>query len=344
MSPAATRASPRLVAMVAYPGAQTLDVVGPLEVFALANQHLAAGTGHDAYRIEVLAREAGPLRSASGLGLIADRSFRRIRTGIDTLLVAGGDVADAARDPVLRRWLQRQAPRVRRLGSVCSGAFVLAEAGLLDGRTATTHWAAAGLFARRYPRVTLDADALFVHDGNVYTSAGITAGMDLALALVEEDHGHAVALTVARRMVLFLKRPGGQSQFSQHLLAQTQTPDTLQGLPHWILEHLDDDLSVESLAARAAMSPRNFARVFARATGQTPAKFVERARLERARMQLEESARSVDEVADACGFGSGERMRRTFLRHLGVPPHDYRQRFRRRPGATTASGRERTFA
>jgi len=318
--------------MVAFPGAQTLDVVGPLEVFALVGARLAEferSRTTPPYSIEVLAAAAGPLPMASGLTLVADRAFSSVRGGIDTLLVAGGDVYQAATDPVLRTWLQRQAPRVRRLASVCSGAFILAEAGLLDGKRATTHWAATALLARRYPQIEVDADALFVRDGNIYTSAGITAGMDLALALVEEDHGHEVALTVARQMVLFLKRPGGQSQFSRHLAAQMLPADSLKGLPAWILANLSADLAVEALAARAAMSPRNFARVFLRETGHTPAKFVELARLEHGRQLLEESAASLDEIAAACGFASGEHMRRTFQRHIGVCPHDYRRRFRR---------------
>ena len=184
---------------------------------------------------------------------------------------------------------------------------------------------------RRYPRITVEPDSIFVRDGTVYTSAGVTAGIDLALALVEEDLGRSIALATARRLVVFLKRPGGQSQFSSHLAAQEVASGALRDLPAWILDHLDEDLAVERLAARVAMSPRNFARVFRRETGTTPAKYVERARVEAARRRLEDGRDGLGEVATACGFGSGEHMRRTFLRHVGVVPHDYRRRFRMEP-------------
>jgi transcriptional regulator GlxA family with amidase domain len=323
------RAAPRHVALVAFAGAQCLDVTGPLEVFALAaDEQARLNPAQPApYTREVLAAQAGPVRMSSGLQIIADRAYPTVRRGVDTLIVAGGDVRAAAADANLRRWLQNAAPRVRRLASVCSGAFILAEAGLLDGRRVTTHWSVTGLLARHYPRVTVEPDAIFVRDGNVYTSAGVTAGIDLALALVEEDLGHNVALAVARRLVVFLKRPGGQSQFSTHLAAQTAPSGRLQDLPEWILDHLDADLSVERLAARLAVSPRTFARVFRRETGGTPAKFVERARIDAARRYLEDSSMSLDEVAERCGFGSAEHLRRTFVRHVRVMPHDYRKRF-----------------
>jgi transcriptional regulator GlxA family with amidase domain len=248
---------------------------------------------------------------------------------VDTLLVAGGDPREILQDASILRWIDRIKPRVRRLGSVCTGAFILAAAGLLAGKRATTHWRWAEALAAQFPDVEVEADALYVRDGDVYTSAGVTAGMDLALAMVEEDLGQRLALEVARGLVLFLKRPGGQSQFSSHLAAQAIARGPLKDLPDWILEHLDENLTIEILAERVAMSPRNFARVFLRETGVTPAKFVERARVERARRSLEESRRSMDEVAGECGFGSAERMRRTFRRHLRVVPHDYRKRFER---------------
>jgi transcriptional regulator GlxA family with amidase domain len=268
---------------------------------------------------------------ASGLRLVADRAFERVRGGIDTLVVAGGDVRAAASDLRLRRWLRAMTPRVRRLASVCSGAFILAEAGLLDGRRATTHWLGVPLLQQRYPRVTVEPDAIFVRDGSVYTSAGVTAGIDLALAMVEEDLGRPIALAVARRLVVFLKRPGGQSQFSSHLAAQEVGPDALRDLSSWIVEHLDDELTIERLAARAAMSPRHFARVFRRETGCTPAKYVERARVDAARRLLEDGSDGLEGVAARCGFGSGEQMRRTFLRHVGVVPIEYRRRFQSGP-------------
>jgi transcriptional regulator GlxA family with amidase domain len=218
-------------------------------------------------------------------------------------------------------------PRVRRFGSVCTGAFILAEAGLLDGRRATTHWGSCALLAQRYPRVSVDPNPIFVRDGNVYTSAGVTAGMDLALALVEEDHGHEVALGVARELVLFLRRPGGQSQFSAQLAVQSADRAPLRDLQAWIADNLGGDLSVPALAAHAAMSPRNFARVFTQEVGVTPARFVEQARVEAACRRLEESANGVDAIAAECGFGSTESMRRAFLRRLRVPPSAYRHRF-----------------
>ena len=316
--------------MVTFDGAQCLDVTGPLEVFSMAAHEALDRDPHARvpYEIEVLAARVGPVRMSSGLRLHADRAWGNPRAGIDTLLVSGGDVYQAATDPRLRRWLRGMAPRVRRLGSVCSGAFILAEAGLLDGHRATTHWSAVALMRRRYPRIQVEDDAIFVRDDRVYTSAGVTAGIDLALALVEEDLGHDLALAVARRLVVFLKRPGGQSQFSSHLAAQTPPPGPLKDLPAWILDHLAEDLSVECLAARAAMSPRNFARVFLREAGTTPAKFVERARVDAARRQLEDDGLGLEEVAARCGFSSGEHMRRTFQRHLRVVPVDYRRRFR----------------
>jgi len=314
--------------MVIYDGIQSLDLSGPLEVFALANWQFAMihPQAPPPYRIEVLATAPGPVRASSGLGVIATQAFAEVRSGIDTLIVAGGDVYAAMQDVDLRHWLQGQAQRVRRLASVCSGAFILAQAGLLDGRRATTHWSAVDMLAG-YPRITVEADAIFVRDGNVYTSAGVTAGIDLALALVEEDLGHALALAVARRLVVFLKRPGGQSQFSGHLAAQSDPSGILKGLPEWIVDNLAADLGIETLAQRAAMSPRNFARVFVKQMGMTPAKFVEKARVDAARRLLEDSSLNLEEVALQCGFTSGEQMRRTFHRQLRIVPLDYRRRF-----------------
>jgi transcriptional regulator GlxA family with amidase domain len=317
--------------MVAFPGAQILDVTGPLEVFSSAARLLTArrGLAIPAYRVAILATRAGSVRCSSGLELVAERALRTVRGPIDTLLVAGGEgTAAALRDRELVQWLRAVAPRVRRLGSVCSGSFVLAEAGLLDGRRATTHWQWCATLAKQYPAVLVDPDPIFVRDGNVYTSAGVTAGMDLALALVEEDHGRDLALEVARQLVMFLRRPGGQSQFSAQLAVQTADREPLRELQAWIAEHPDADLSVPALAQRVAMSPRNFARVFAREVGMTPARFVESVRVEAARRRLEESAHGVDSVASACGFGTAESMRRAFRRTLRVPPAAYRHRFR----------------
>jgi transcriptional regulator GlxA family with amidase domain len=320
----------RRIAILVYDGIQSLDLTGPLEVFGTANRLLAHAGAAAAYTIEVIAPRGGLVTGMSGLRVAADRRCAEFRGRADTLLVAGGDVRAVMRDRVLLGWLVRASRRVRRLASVCSGAFLLAEAGLLDGRRATTHWGSVALLARRYPQLTVEPDLIFVRDGNVYTSAGVTAGIDLALALVEEDLGHDLALAVARQLVVFLKRPGGQSQFSSALAALAVAPGPLKDLPEWIVANLRGNLSVEALAARAAMSPRHFARVFREETGVTPAKFVESARLDAARRCLEDDALGLEEIAVRCGFGSAERMRRTFQRHLKVVPIDYRKRFHRR--------------
>jgi transcriptional regulator GlxA family with amidase domain len=252
-----------------------------------------------------------------------------VRTHVDTLLVAGGRGARrAAQDPALLSWLTRIAPRVRRLGSVCTGSFILAAAGLLDGKRATTHWASCETLATMHPRVHVEPDPIFVRDGRLCTSAGVTAGMDLALSLVEEDFGRQVALGVARQLVMFLQRPGGQSQFSSQLSTQAADREPLRELVEWIADHLTEDLSVASLAERAAMSPRHFARVFASELNMTPARFVELQRVEAARRRLEESSDALERVAATCGFGGAEVMRRAFVRSIRVSPSDYRSRFR----------------
>jgi transcriptional regulator GlxA family with amidase domain len=260
---------------------------------------------------------------------MVDRSFLTVRGGIDTLLVVGGRGSRSLLgDNALLTWLRRMAPRVRRLGAVCTGSFVLAEAGLLDGRRVTTHWAWCAELARRYPRLVVDADPIFIRDGNTYTSAGVTAGMDLALALVEEDYGREVALQIARGLVLYLRRPGGQSQFSTLLFAQGGEREPLRELQGWIIENVDADLSVLALARRMAMSPRHFARVFASEVGTTPGQFVEKVRVEAARRRLEESPQGLKAIAADCGFGSADTMRRAFLRTVRVAPADYRDRFK----------------
>jgi transcriptional regulator GlxA family with amidase domain len=317
--------------MVAFPDVQVLDVTGPLEVFGRTARWLVeAGLRSDlAYSVEIVAAVAGPIPTSSGLKLVAERRFRDVRERVDTLLVAGGRGSrTAAQDAHLRAWLRRMAPRVRRLGSVCTGSFILAAAGLLDGKRATTHWAWCDALSQLHPRIRVDADPIFVRDGQVFTSAGVTAGMDLALALVEEDFGRQVALDVARQLVLFLRRPGGQSQFSNQLAIQVADREPLRELQEWIADHLSADLSVSALADRVAMSPRHFARVFAAELNMTPARFVEVQRVEAARRRLEESSDGVDAIAATCGFGSAEVMRRAFLRTVRVSPTDYRSRFR----------------
>ena len=326
------------VVVLAYPGVDLLDVAGPCAVFD-AFERAPGRPGEGAapeYRIEVISTGGGPrVETSCRVALLADRDYRSTRGPVDTLLVAGGPGAwRAALDAPLLRWLRRMAPGVRRIGSVCPGAFVLAAAGLLDGRRATTHWRLCPRLARDYPAVTVEEDPIFVRDGNTYTSAGVTAGMDLALALVEEDHGHEAAMRIARHLVMFVRRPGGQSQFSAALDLQAAERRPIRDLQAWIAGHPSGDLSVEALAERAHMSPRNFARVFRAEVGQTPARFVERVRVDAARRLLEESEAGLDRVARDCGFGGADSMRRSFLRVLRVPPSAYRSRFRSRPGGS----------
>jgi transcriptional regulator GlxA family with amidase domain len=267
--------------------------------------------------------------TTSGITITPSRAIADVKTPVDTFVVAGGDgVYPLLEDTELVAAVRRTAPRARRVASVCTGAFLLAEAGLLDGRRVTTHWARCRRLARTFPELDVDPDPIFVRDGDVYTSAGVTAGIDLCLALVEEDHGRDLALSVARQLVVFLKRPGGQAQFSSHLSTQLAERDGLAEVQGWVADHLDEDLSVASLAERAAMSPRHFARLFRAETGVTPARFVEHARVEQARRRLEESSAGVEEIAHDCGFGTPETMRRAFLRSLWVAPAEYRQRFR----------------
>jgi transcriptional regulator GlxA family with amidase domain len=318
----------RNVAMVAFPEAQVLDITGPCEVLAQAR----LPNGEPTYAIELIAHEAGLLPTTSGLKIEVSRSFLDLtpteRERIDTLLVPGGRGArQAIRDHRLIAFIREMAPKVRRVASICTGALLLAEAGLLDGRRATTHWGAMHLL-RRYSRVRVEEDLLYVRDGTIWTSAGVTAGMDLALALVREDLGHAAALRIAQNLVLFLMRPGGQTQFSAHLLAQAANGGRLGGLPVWILDHLDEKLSVSQLAERAGMSERTFARAFQAELGMTPGRFVEMARVEAARRLLEESGLPMKRIAWQVGFGDDETMRRAFHRHLKVSPLDYQARFR----------------
>ncbi|WP_370372035.1 GlxA family transcriptional regulator [Catenulispora sp. GP43] len=315
--------APHRVVIVAFDGVQALDVTGPSDVFDFAGRGRPGG----GYEIEVVA-PAPVVTTSSGVRIVPHATIDRFRGRIDTLIVAGatGERRDAV-DEELISWLRGASRRARRTASVCTGAFLLARAGILDGRKATTHWAACDDLARRYPEITVLPDPIHVRDGDVYTSAGVSAGIDLSLALVEEDLGAQAALHVARELVLFVRRPGGQTQFSRGLAAQAASRPSIRELQDWITDHLDHDLSVTALAARALMSPRNFARVFAAETGSTPAAYVEAMRLERARMLLEGSEERIEEIARQCGFGTVETLRRSFARHLHVSPHGYRQRF-----------------
>ncbi len=313
----------RSVVLLAFPGVQALDLVGPMEVFTGASQIVAG-----AYEVRVAAPGRGGLGTSSGLMVLSAGGLPDMPARIDTLLVCGGPGAGAAeRDERLIGWLRDAAGHSRRISSVCNGALLLARAGLLDGRRATTHWAVCRELAERYPQVTVERDAIFVRDGRVWTSAGVTAGMDLALALVEEDLGRDVALEIARWLVLFVNRPGGQSQFSSHIAGQRPRTGPLRDVTDWIQRNLAADLRVEALAARACMSPRNFSRAFRRETGMTPAKYVEITRVQAARLALDDAADGVDAVAIRCGFGTAETMRRAFHRHVGIGPAEYRARF-----------------
>jgi transcriptional regulator GlxA family with amidase domain len=314
--------------MLGFPQAQVLDITGPLEVFSRTARWLAdhRGARAPAYVTELVAARAGPVTMSNGLQLVAARRYANV-CDADTLLVAGGIGWEAAaRDRAMLGWLAAQSRRVERLGSICNGAMLLAAAGLLDGRPATTHWAYLDRLAALAPKARVDRDALYVRAGNVYTSAGVTAGMDLALALVEQDHGKAVALAVAQELVLFLKRPGGQSQFSRHLEAQKRD-DLFGELELWMLENPRADLSVEGLARRMSMSPRHFARQFRSRLGASPGAYVRRLRIEQARRRIEDGASRLKQVARDCGFADEQSLRRSFQELVGITPAEYRARF-----------------
>jgi transcriptional regulator GlxA family with amidase domain len=322
--------APRRVVIVAYDGVQALDVTGPHEVFAGAISVVAAGApGRVAYDIEVAGTAAGPVRTESGLQLVAARLDATV--AVDTLVVPGGaGVYAAAADPELVAAVRQLAGRARRVVGVCSGAFVLAAAGLLDGRRATTHWARAARLAAEHPDVDVDADPIWTRDGDVWTSAGVTAGIDVALALVEDDHGVEVAGTVARWMVMFLRRPGTQSQFAAPVWRRRARDEPIRRAQDLIDADPADDHRLGRLATRVAMSERHLLRRFQAEVGVTPARYVAAARLAAARRELEDTDEPVAAIASAVGFGTAESMRRTFVRDLGTPPDDYRRRFTRR--------------
>ncbi len=321
--------------MLAFEDAEVLDIAGPLDILSAAG----ARTRQGRQRALTVSEHGGLVRTfPSGLRLDSEPLASATRIAIDTLLVPGGvGVEQALTRPALLRFIARQAERARRVVSICTGSFLLAAAGLLDGRRAATHWAYSADFRARFPAVELDAEAIFVNDGKYYCSAGVTAGMDLALHLVEQEHGSALALEIARRWLLYARRPGGQSQFSTLLPPRAPSRGTLAELCAWMPAHLDEDLSVNALAARMAMSPRHFARVFQAELGVTPARFVEGLRIEAARRYLERGEHSVDSVAGACGLGASERLRRAFLRRLGVNPRDYRTRFESSPTSPSST-------
>jgi transcriptional regulator GlxA family with amidase domain len=325
------RPDTRRIGIVAFPGSQILDIAGPLAVFAEANQFCQNNfhAKRAAYQIELISTESDRLVDCyCGVNITAQTDFRSVRGAFDTLLIAGGYGGVHAENIAgFLPWLRKTSKAARRIGSVCGGAFALAAAGLLDGRRATTHWHFCRQMAKRFPAVRFDPDPIFICDGNVYTSAGVTAGIDLSLALVEEDWGAELALLVARALVVFLRRPGSQSQFSASLSLQASDRAPLRDLQVWLLDNLREPLTVERMAAQAGMSPRNFARVFAEQIGVTPARFVSQVRVEAARRRLEESSQPIELIAEECGFGSAESMRGAFQRLMRVSPQEYRKRF-----------------
>jgi transcriptional regulator GlxA family with amidase domain len=319
---------PRRVEILAFERVQLLDVAGPLQVFATANDLAVHRRLPPPYALEVVAPTAPSIRTSAGLGLVT-APLPPVRETLDTLIVAGGFGVNAAReDQLLLNWLRERSRQARRVASVCSGALLLAAAGLLAGRRATTHWTRCAELARRHPDVRVESDPIFIRDGDVWTSAGITAGIDLALALVEDDLGRQTALDVARQLVVFLKRPGGQAQFSAALALQ-HGDDRFGPLHAWIGDNLSGDLTVPRLAARAGMSDRTFLRRYKQATGATPAKAIERLRVEAAQRKLCDSREPIKRIAVRCGFGCEETMRRSFARIVHVAPQDYRDRFSR---------------
>jgi transcriptional regulator GlxA family with amidase domain len=311
--------------MVLFDGVQSLDVTGPLEVFAGARDR----QGERAYRVRTASLGGLQVRTSSGLAITPDGDLRDESQGSPPglLLVPGGEGA-RRRDPDLVAWLRAHVPHAERVASVCTGAFLLAEAGLLDGKRATTHWSRCDALRDQYPAIDVDPDPIFIKEERIATSAGVTAGIDLALALVEDDLGREPALARARELVVFLRRPGNQAQFSTQLSAQVAQRAPLRDVQQWIAEHPAGDLSVDALARKASLSPRHFARAFAAEVGMPPGRYVERTRLEAARRHLEDTAAGIEQTARACGYRTTEAMRRAFIEALGVSPAEYRRRFR----------------
>jgi transcriptional regulator GlxA family with amidase domain len=328
-----SKAKERLVAVLVFEGVQLLDVAGPMQTFASANE-MAKEAGRTPYRVIVASRCGGALVTSAGLPLLTQPLAAVARgASVDTLILPGGPgVHTALKDKHIVDWVRRQISSARRIASVCTGAFLLAETGILAGRRATTHWKSCGRLQQLYPDVLVDPDPIYVRDERIWTSAGVTAGIDLSLALIEEDLGRKIAMQVARHLVVFLNRPGGQSQFSAPLEAQAaaadgNAPNHFAPLHGWIAENLTYDLRVERLADQAGMSPRTFARIYAAKMGITPARMVERIRVEAVRRILEETDMPIKRIASECGFGQEDRLRRAFARQVGTTPAEYRQRF-----------------
>jgi transcriptional regulator GlxA family with amidase domain len=337
-SPASASPAQRRVVVLCYPGGNLVDLAGPVQVFATANRSLTRQGGKPPYEIITASEHGGPLLTNAGLPVLTS-ALKEIKAGtIDTIVIAGGSpdhhVIEA---PALVAWIKARAARARRICSVCSGTFVLAATGLLDGLRCTTHWQWAQRLQSLYPKLRVDPDPIYIREGALWTSAGVTAGMDLALALVEQDFGHRIAITVARDMVMFIKRPGSQSQFSVPLLAQTVAPARFAELHAWIAGHLAGDLRVERLAEEAGMAPRSFARAYAAEVGRTPAKTVEMMRFEAACRALEETTLPLKRIAANVGYGEEQNLRRVFLRRLRISPAQYRARFAAQPSLPSPS-------
>ncbi len=326
----------RHIAMLVYPNCLLIDAVGPIEVFNFANEALRLmgkiSLSESVYSISIIAEQIGPVKTSTGVCLVADESYEEVNDDIDTLMVAGAThqeyLSAAMKDSKILNLLQQMFRKVRRMVSICTGAFILAESGLLDGRKATTHWLFCDQLALQNRSIRVEPDKIFVRDGNLYTSGGVTAGIDLALSLVEEDWGWEVAASVARGMLIFMRRPGGQSQFSSYVFNEAKTRKDFRELQAWIANNPEKNLSVEILAERMAMSPRNFSRLFCQEIGLTPAKFVERVRLEAARNMMLQTDLPMEHVAVSCGFSNAEQMRRTFQRILKTTPQEHRQYFK----------------
>lgn len=356
--PRTTTQPSRRVVIFALPGAFSLDILGAYEIFDGTGRLLAfkqrpetaadpsALAGAElAYEVQLVAADPGPLSSWSSAQLVATDSIANVRGPVDTFIVAGGDITrmlETLRErPELKTAIRRIAKRARRVASVCTGAFVLAEAGLLGGKRATTHWAACDLLQQQYPTVEVERGPIFTQDGNIYTSAGASTGMDLSLALVREDHGAEVAREIARWLVLYMERPGGQSQLSVPLQAQVADRRPIAELQHWIAEHFADDVSVSTLARRVGMSVRNFARAYKHEIGVTPASYVESLRVEAARRKLEQGTAALAEVASQVGFGSVDTLRRAFVRQTGQLPSETRQLLNTPPNKSKSERRLR---
>lgn len=319
---------PRTIDLIVYPGFKALEAIGPMSVFEYANLHLRRKNRPTGYDVRVASTNIGPVQSDTLMAVHATKVVHTLALPDDAIIVGTRDIQSALQaTPALLEWIAAAAGKLKRLAALCSGTFFLAAAGVLENKRATTHWAVASQLQEQYPSVSVDVDAIFVQAGNIWTSAGVTAGIDLALAFVEEDFGRELALEVATEMVVYLKRPGGQSQFSSHLKSQKTAQPSIRELQNWILANLHEKLSIGVLAAKAHMSERNFTRVFHQEVGQSTLEFIEAARFERARQLLVSLDLPIKTIAARSGFANDEQMRRVFQRLAGISPKVYRERF-----------------